>query len=69
MCLKCVWPIGSFRVFFSFFFSQNFLMLEEVGSAQDLGLPVAEKKDCMVEIKDLICFWNKVGKPISAWLF
>uniref|UniRef100_A0A8K9VAV5 Multidrug resistance-associated protein 4 n=1 Tax=Oncorhynchus mykiss TaxID=8022 RepID=A0A8K9VAV5_ONCMY len=38
---------------------KNFLMLEEVGSAQDLGLPVAEKKDCMVEIKDLICFWNK----------
>uniref|UniRef100_A0A8C7JN77 Multidrug resistance-associated protein 4 n=1 Tax=Oncorhynchus kisutch TaxID=8019 RepID=A0A8C7JN77_ONCKI len=38
---------------------KNFLMLEEVGSAQDLGLPVAEKKDCMVEIKDLVCFWNK----------
>ncbi|KAM9447563.1 ATP-binding cassette sub-family C member 4-like isoform 4-T5 [Salvelinus alpinus] len=38
---------------------KNFLMLEEVGSTQDLGLPVAEKKDCMVEIKDLICFWNK----------
>lgn len=44
-------------------------MLEEVGSAQDLGLPVAEKKDCMVEIKDLICYWDKVGKPISVWLF
>uniref|UniRef100_A0A674F439 Multidrug resistance-associated protein 4 n=1 Tax=Salmo trutta TaxID=8032 RepID=A0A674F439_SALTR len=25
----------------------------------DLGLPVAEKKDCMVEIKDLICYWDK----------
>ncbi|XP_014028862.1 ATP-binding cassette sub-family C member 4 [Salmo salar] len=38
---------------------KNFLVLEEVGSAQDLGLPVAEKKDCMVEIKDLICYWDK----------
>uniref|UniRef100_A0A4W5PD84 Multidrug resistance-associated protein 4 n=1 Tax=Hucho hucho TaxID=62062 RepID=A0A4W5PD84_9TELE len=38
---------------------KNFLMLEEVRMVQDLGLPVAEKKDCMVEIKDLICYWNK----------
>ncbi|KAG7502088.1 Multidrug resistance-associated 4 [Solea senegalensis] len=37
---------------------QNFLLLDEV-APQRLELPVAEK-DCMVEIKDLICYWDKM---------
>uniref|UniRef100_A0A8D3B236 Multidrug resistance-associated protein 4 n=1 Tax=Scophthalmus maximus TaxID=52904 RepID=A0A8D3B236_SCOMX len=37
---------------------QNFLLLEEV-LPQHLGHPVAEKKDCMVKIQDLICYWDK----------
>uniref|UniRef100_A0A8D3BRA9 Multidrug resistance-associated protein 4 n=1 Tax=Scophthalmus maximus TaxID=52904 RepID=A0A8D3BRA9_SCOMX len=40
---------------------QNFLLLEEV-LPQHLGHPVAEKKDCMVKIQDLICYWDKVRK-------
>ncbi|XP_035860385.1 multidrug resistance-associated protein 4-like isoform X3 [Sander lucioperca] len=38
---------------------QNFLLLDEV-APQHLGLPVAEKKDCMVKIQDLICYWDKM---------
>uniref|UniRef100_A0A669EUD9 Multidrug resistance-associated protein 4 n=1 Tax=Oreochromis niloticus TaxID=8128 RepID=A0A669EUD9_ORENI len=37
---------------------KQFLLLDEV-APQHLGLPVAEKKDCMVKIQDLICYWNK----------
>ncbi|XP_042350397.1 ATP-binding cassette sub-family C member 4-like [Plectropomus leopardus] len=38
---------------------QNFLLLDEV-APQHLGLPVAEKRDCMVKIQDLICYWDKM---------
>ncbi|XP_071783118.2 ATP-binding cassette sub-family C member 4-like isoform X1 [Centroberyx gerrardi] len=38
---------------------KNFLLLDEV-APQHLGLPVAEKKECMVKIQDLICYWDKV---------
>ncbi|GLD66233.1 multidrug resistance-associated protein 4-like protein [Lates japonicus] len=38
---------------------KNFLLLDEV-APQHLGLPVAEKKDCMVEIQDLLCYWDKM---------
>lgn len=27
---------------------------------QHLGLPVAEKKDCMVKIQNLTCYWDMV---------
>uniref|UniRef100_A0A3Q4H7C3 Multidrug resistance-associated protein 4 n=1 Tax=Neolamprologus brichardi TaxID=32507 RepID=A0A3Q4H7C3_NEOBR len=37
---------------------KQFLLLDEV-APQHLGLPVSEKKDCMVKIQDLICYWNK----------
>ncbi|KAM9344115.1 LOW QUALITY PROTEIN: ATP-binding cassette sub-family C member 4-like [Pholidichthys leucotaenia] len=37
---------------------QNFLSLEEV-APQHLGVPVAGKKDCVVKIQDLICYWDK----------
>ncbi|XP_019910634.2 multidrug resistance-associated protein 4-like isoform X2 [Esox lucius] len=37
---------------------KNFLMLDEI-ETQLLGLPVADKKDCMVEIQDLVCYWDK----------
>ncbi|XP_029315504.1 multidrug resistance-associated protein 4-like isoform X2 [Cottoperca gobio] len=37
---------------------QNFLLLDEV-APQHLGLPVADKKDCMVKIQDLICYWDR----------
>ncbi|KAJ8012699.1 hypothetical protein DPEC_G00045600 [Dallia pectoralis] len=37
---------------------QNFLMLGEVGR-QPRGVPVADKKDCTVEIQDLVCYWDK----------
>nr|XP_033474245.1 multidrug resistance-associated protein 4-like [Epinephelus lanceolatus] len=36
---------------------QDFLLLDEV-APQHLGLPVAEKKDCMVKVQDLICYWD-----------
>ncbi|XP_061548514.1 ATP-binding cassette sub-family C member 4-like isoform X2 [Phycodurus eques] len=38
---------------------KNFLLLEEV-APQHLGLPVAEKKDCMLKIQDLTCYWDKM---------
>ncbi|XP_040004307.1 multidrug resistance-associated protein 4-like isoform X3 [Xiphias gladius] len=38
---------------------KNFLLLDEV-APQHLGLPGAEKKDCMVKIQDLICYWDKM---------
>nr|XP_057938958.1 ATP-binding cassette sub-family C member 4-like isoform X2 [Doryrhamphus excisus] len=38
---------------------KNFLLLDEV-APQHLGLPVAEKKDCMLKIQDLICYWDKI---------
>ncbi|CAK6954010.1 ATP-binding cassette sub-family C member 4-like [Scomber scombrus] len=38
---------------------KNFLLLEEV-APQHLGLPVADKRDCMVKIQDLICYWDKM---------
>uniref|UniRef100_A0A7N9AKI1 Multidrug resistance-associated protein 4 n=1 Tax=Mastacembelus armatus TaxID=205130 RepID=A0A7N9AKI1_9TELE len=41
---------------------KNFLLLDEV-APQHLGLPVAEKKDCMVKIQDLKCYWDKVSRP------
>ncbi|XP_077392260.1 ATP-binding cassette sub-family C member 4-like isoform X4 [Festucalex cinctus] len=36
---------------------QDFLLLDEV-APQHLGLPVEEKKDCMVKIQDLVCYWD-----------
>ncbi|CAB1328550.1 unnamed protein product [Coregonus sp. 'balchen'] len=52
--------ISASRVFVAVsLYGANFLMLDEVRTEQDLRLPVAEKKDCMVEIKDLICYWDK----------
>ncbi|XP_031714239.1 multidrug resistance-associated protein 4-like [Anarrhichthys ocellatus] len=36
---------------------QNLLLLDEV-APQHLGLPKAEKKDCIVRIQDLICYWD-----------
>lgn len=44
---------------------QNFLLLDEV-DPQHQGLPVAEKKDCMVTIQDLSCYWDMVRQ---AFLF
>ncbi|XP_054643013.1 ATP-binding cassette sub-family C member 4-like isoform X4 [Dunckerocampus dactyliophorus] len=38
---------------------KNFLLLDEV-APQHLGLPVAEKKDCLLKIQDLICYWDKI---------
>ncbi|XP_044072656.1 ATP-binding cassette sub-family C member 4-like isoform X5 [Siniperca chuatsi] len=38
---------------------KNFLLLDEV-APEHQGLPVAEKKDCMVTIQDLICYWDKM---------
>uniref|UniRef100_A0A3B4ZGW4 Multidrug resistance-associated protein 4-like n=1 Tax=Stegastes partitus TaxID=144197 RepID=A0A3B4ZGW4_9TELE len=37
---------------------KKFLLLDEV-APHHLGLPVADKKDCMVKIQDLICYWDK----------
>ncbi|CAG5865642.1 unnamed protein product [Menidia menidia] len=37
---------------------KTFLLLEEV-APHHLGLPVAEKKDCMVKLQDLICYWDR----------
>ena len=44
---------------------QNFLLLEEV-SALHLGAPVGEKKDCMVEIQNIVCYWDKVMPCVRA---
>ncbi|XP_035030030.2 ATP-binding cassette sub-family C member 4 isoform X2 [Hippoglossus stenolepis] len=38
---------------------QNFLLLDEVAT-QHRGLPGADKKDCVVKIQDLICYWDKM---------
>ncbi|TKS67158.1 Multidrug resistance-associated protein 4 [Collichthys lucidus] len=38
---------------------KSFLLLDEV-APQHQGLPVAEKKDCVVKIQDLICYWDKM---------
>ncbi|XP_061579415.1 ATP-binding cassette sub-family C member 4-like isoform X2 [Cololabis saira] len=38
---------------------KKFLLLDEV-TPQHLGLPVAEKKDCMVKVQDVICYWDKM---------
>ncbi|XP_023271735.1 multidrug resistance-associated protein 4-like [Seriola lalandi dorsalis] len=38
---------------------KNFLLLDEV-APHHLGLPVVEKKECMVKIQDLICYWDKM---------
>ncbi|XP_062258726.1 ATP-binding cassette sub-family C member 4-like isoform X1 [Platichthys flesus] len=38
---------------------QTFLLLDEV-APQHLGLPGVEKKDCVVKIQDLICYWDKM---------
>uniref|UniRef100_A0A8P4K2G0 Multidrug resistance-associated protein 4 n=1 Tax=Dicentrarchus labrax TaxID=13489 RepID=A0A8P4K2G0_DICLA len=38
---------------------KTFLLLDEVAPLHQ-GLPVAEKKDCMVKIQDLICYWDKM---------
>ncbi|XP_029968450.1 multidrug resistance-associated protein 4-like [Salarias fasciatus] len=37
---------------------KKFLLLDEV-APQHLGLPVADKKDCIVKIQDLMCYWDK----------
>ncbi|XP_019738045.1 multidrug resistance-associated protein 4-like isoform X2 [Hippocampus comes] len=37
---------------------QNFLLLDEV-APQHLGLPVEEKKDCLLKIQELVCYWDK----------
>lgn len=44
--------------------SKNFLLLDEV-APQHQGLPVPEKKDCMVKIQDLTCYWDKVRIIVS----
>ncbi|XP_061143861.1 ATP-binding cassette sub-family C member 4-like isoform X2 [Syngnathus typhle] len=41
---------------------QNFLHLDEV-APQHLGLPAEEKKDCMMKIQDLVCYWDKQEAP------
>ncbi|XP_049584650.1 ATP-binding cassette sub-family C member 4 isoform X3 [Syngnathus scovelli] len=38
---------------------QNFLHLDEV-APQHLELPAEEKKDCMMKIQDLVCYWDKM---------
>ncbi|XP_077583755.1 ATP-binding cassette sub-family C member 4-like [Stigmatopora nigra] len=38
---------------------KNFLLLDEV-APQHLGLPVADKKDCMLKIEDLVCYWDQM---------
>uniref|UniRef100_A0A671UVN2 ATP binding cassette subfamily C member 4 (PEL blood group) n=1 Tax=Sparus aurata TaxID=8175 RepID=A0A671UVN2_SPAAU len=38
---------------------KSFLLLDEI-DPQHQWLPVAEKKDCMVKIQDLICYWDKM---------
>ncbi|XP_061696778.1 ATP-binding cassette subfamily C member 4-like [Syngnathoides biaculeatus] len=38
---------------------KNFLLLDEV-APQHLGLPVTEKKDCMLKVQDLTCYWDKM---------
>ncbi|XP_047457991.1 ATP-binding cassette sub-family C member 4-like [Mugil cephalus] len=37
---------------------KKFLLLDEV-APHHLGLPVTEKKDCIVKVQDLICYWDK----------
>ncbi|XP_043988335.1 ATP-binding cassette sub-family C member 4-like isoform X1 [Gambusia affinis] len=37
---------------------QKFLLLNEV-APQHLGMPLAERRDCMVKIQDLKCYWDK----------
>ncbi|XP_041940167.1 ATP-binding cassette sub-family C member 4-like isoform X1 [Alosa sapidissima] len=37
---------------------KTFLLLDEIGY-QNLCLPVTDKRECMVEIQDLICYWDK----------
>ncbi|KAJ3591682.1 hypothetical protein NHX12_006814 [Muraenolepis orangiensis] len=42
---------------------KKFLLLDEVAQ-QPAGLPETETKDCMVEVQDLTCYWNKrLGSP------
>ncbi len=38
---------------------KDFLLLDEVAPQQHV-LPVEDKKDCMVKIQDLTCYWDKV---------
>ncbi|KAM4609455.1 ATP-binding cassette sub-family C member 4-like [Polymixia lowei] len=38
---------------------KDFLLLDEV-APQHLGLHVSDKKECMVEIQDIICYWDKM---------
>ena len=38
---------------------QSFLLLEEV-VPQPTDLPETESKDCMVQVQDLKCYWDKV---------
>ncbi|XP_055361133.1 ATP-binding cassette sub-family C member 4-like isoform X3 [Betta splendens] len=38
---------------------KNFLLLDEV-APHHLGLPMTEKTDCIVEIQDLICYWDQI---------
>ncbi|KAL2081656.1 hypothetical protein ACEWY4_023509 [Coilia grayii] len=37
---------------------KTFLLLDEIGY-QTVCLPVTDKAECMVEIQDLICYWDK----------
>lgn len=37
---------------------KKFLLLDEIGSS-NVCLPVTDKSECMVEIEDLICYWDK----------
>lgn len=46
-----------FTITETFGFCQSFLLLDEV-DPQHQGLPVAEKKDCLVTIQDLTCYWD-----------
>lgn len=39
---------------------QNFLLLDEI-ERPNMRFTLEEKKDASVEIKDLICYWDKVN--------
>lgn len=49
--------------------SKEFLLLDEV-SLQHHALPVPEKKDCLVKIQDLRCYWDQVrGAVVMASIY
>ena len=44
---------------------QNFLLLDEI-ERPNMRFTLEEKKDASVEIKDLICYWDKVNILIKC---